>query len=176
VQCWGLNTIKGHLGNGTTVNSAIPVTVTGITNAIALSVGFGNACAALSTGAVQCWGAVGVSPERVALIPETVAGVSGAVTIATNGSTACAVTASGSIQCWGNNVYGQFGNGTSLTLSEAPVAVSGITNAVSVTAGFLNICARLSTGSVQCWGYNNTGQLGNGTLTQSNVPVTVTGY
>ena len=50
---------------------------------------------------------------------------------------------------------------------------TGITNATSVVAngdGF-SFCALLATGGVDCWGYNNGGQLGNGTFTNSDAPV-----
>ncbi|MEZ4681268.1 MAG: hypothetical protein R2932_44345 [Caldilineaceae bacterium] len=36
-------------------------------------------------------------------------------------------------------------------------------------------CARLVNGTVQCWGDNSQGQLGNGTRSASMVPVTVGG-
>jgi len=55
------------------------------------------------------------------------------------------------------------------------LAITGITNALSVTSGSFGYCAVLSTGGVDCWGYGATGQLGNGKSTSSNVPVAVTG-
>ena len=55
---------------------------------------------------------------------------------------------------------------------------SGFVNSVfanPVDTGEYHTCAVLSTGQVKCWGNNSTGQLGNGTLTQSPTPITVPG-
>ena len=53
--------------------------------------------------------------------------------------------------------------------------VSGITNAKAVATGYQYSCAVLTSGSVQCWGINSYGNLGNNSKTSSSVPVTVTG-
>ncbi len=85
----------------------------------------------------------------------------------------CALLSTGQVNCWGYNHYGQLGNGTT-TNSDVPVAVTGISDAKAIASnnnsGF---CAVLSTGQVKCWGFNNYGQLGNGTTTNSDVPVLV---
>ena len=57
-----------------------------------------------------------------------------------------------------------------------PVAVSGITDALSVSAGGFHSCALLADKTVKCWGGNWYGQLGNGTTTDSPVPVLVSGF
>lgn len=85
----------------------------------------------------------------------------------------CAVT-EGKVQCWGRNTSGQLGNG-STTNALSPVFVSGITDAVEVSAGARHTCARLLGGTVWCWGDNTEGQLGNGSFTSSSVPVQSTG-
>ncbi|MGH2902659.1 MAG: RCC1 domain-containing protein [Solirubrobacteraceae bacterium] len=87
----------------------------------------------------------------------------------------CALVSEGSIDCWGENYYGQVGNGTNRNKYTAPVAVSGISTAIEVAAGGFHTCALLSGGSVDCWGYNKYGELGDGTKQERTTPVAVSG-
>ena len=53
--------------------------------------------------------------------------------------------------------------------------VSEISNVTAITNGYRHACAVLDNKSVQCWGRNNYGQLGDGTRVDRNVPTAVTG-
>jgi hypothetical protein len=53
--------------------------------------------------------------------------------------------------------------------------VSGISTALQVAAGYVNSCAVLSGGGVDCWGDNASGELGDGSSTGSSTPVAVPG-
>jgi prepilin-type N-terminal cleavage/methylation domain-containing protein len=171
--------LSGTLPEGVTFDTATG-TFTGPSawnfQATQIDMTFSSACALLTTGEARCWGAVAggsSSPVAVADLPSSVA------SIAVGWSHACARLADGTVRCWGSNGSGQLGNGevalssgqvTVRTSSEDANPLSGV---ASIDAGDSHTCAVLSTGEARCWGQNGSGQLGDGTTTQSTSPVTV---
>ncbi len=178
IKCWGSNS-AGQLGNNTTANSNVPVTVTGITNATSISAGSEHTCATLATGEIKCWGdngfgKLGNGTTTDSNVPVTVTGITNATSVSNLSAHTCATLATGELKCWGYNSGGQLGNNTTAN-SNVPVTVTGITNATTVSVGNMHTCTALATGEIKCWGSNSAGQLGNNTTANSYVPVTVTG-
>jgi alpha-tubulin suppressor-like RCC1 family protein len=181
VECWG----DGVLGNGTNTMSSTPVQVTGLASGIAsIAAGLGHVCALTTAGALVCWGSDDGDPDGgPASVPEPVSGMSsGVAAVALGESHSCALTTVGAVSCWGSNQYGQLGNGAPLdgdaspASSPVPVPVSGLPSSIaSIGGGYNHSCAVTTGGAALCWGDNANGQLGNGTTTNSSVPVPVTG-
>jgi alpha-tubulin suppressor-like RCC1 family protein len=191
VECWGLNN-GDQLGNGTGTNSSTPVAasyLSGLT-VTAIAPGEFHVCALLSGGTVQCWGNndwgdLGNGTETNSSTPVAVSGLSGVTAISTGDLFACALLSGGTVQCWGFNASGELGNSSTTgpqtcsssegsgACSTTPVAVTGLSGVTDVSVGYLSACALVSGGSVQCWGLNSSGQLGNGTTTSSDTPVPV---
>ena len=165
VQCWGQNGL-GQLGDGTGNDSASPVDVLGMTDAVAIAAGTLHACALRSTGTVLCWGddewaqlGDGVIPDggdNYEFAPVDVVGLSGVTAITAGGFSTCALLTNGTVWCWGNNGLGQLGDGTQ-KLRASPVSVQGISNAIAIAIGTSKACALLSTGAAKCWGGGNLG-------------------
>ena len=94
------------------------------------------------------------------------------------GSHSIALASDGTVYTWGFNQYGQLGNNTT-TNSRSPIAVqvAGTPLAgktiVQIAAGADHSLALDSDGALYAWGSNAYGQLGNGTTTNSSVPVAV---
>jgi alpha-tubulin suppressor-like RCC1 family protein len=81
------------------------------------------------------------------------------------------------VWAWGANQSGQLGNGTT-TNSDIPVQVSGLTGivAIAITEHWMgSVTVLKSDGTVWAWGYNGDGEMGNGTTTNSDTPVQVSG-
>jgi len=136
VMCWGKND-QGQLGNAATVDSAIPVTVSGLGTAISIDTGYAHACAVLTNGAVQCWGdndsgQLGNGANMDSLTPVTVFGITNAIAVAAGNFHSCALLATGTVYCWGS--IGALGNGSTAS-SSTPVPVSGINTAIAMDVG-----------------------------------------
>jgi alpha-tubulin suppressor-like RCC1 family protein len=184
VKCWGYN-YHGELGVSATARfSSLPVRVAGISTATAITTAGSHNCALLASGQVQCWGLnlygqLGNGSTSDSSTPVTVAGITSAKAVAAGAHFSCALLASGAVKCWGHGRNAELGDGTAWPYSDSsvPVSVVGINGAVSITAGAFHACAVMSDASAQCWGYNNYGQLGNGSMTQSasNTPVRISG-
>src|SRR5213078_1861469 len=71
--------------------------------------------------------------------------------------------------------YGQLGDGTTITYRSLAVQASGVANVVAVAAGENHTVAVMNDGTAIAWGSNTYGQLGDGTTTQRNTAVPLSG-
>lgn len=178
VACWGRNDFAGELGDGTTTNSSTPVAVSGLTDAVAIAAGNVHTCALKSNGTVACWGSngggsLGDGTTTDRHTPVAVAGLANVVAITAGLGDTCALRDDGTAACWGDNGSGQGGNGSQFSPVKTPVAVSGLTHAVAIVAGYDHVCALKDDGRVVCWGNNALRQLGDGSA--NNYSTTPTG-
>ncbi|MFG6439419.1 PKD domain-containing protein [Roseateles sp. LKC17W] len=181
LKCWGFNS-TGQLGNASNTNSSTAVDVFGLeTGIVSVATAAYSTCALNQAGAVHCWGLngsgqVGDGSNVNRSTPVAVSGLgSGVVAISAGWEHMCALTSAGAVKCWGAGSNGQLGQG-SIANSRTPVDVVGLSSGVlAISTGAYHSCALTSAGAVRCWGGNFSGQLGNGTTTNSTAPVAVQG-
>lgn len=175
VQCWGNNTYSTY-GDGTTTSSKIPV-ATGLTGVTSLKMGVNGACALMSGGTVKCWGMnqgdVGNNTVTQVKSPATVLGIANATAIAKGVGHSCALLSDKTVKCWGQNSLGQLGLGNLTNTRQPTNVVSGLTNVEKISARVSTTCAILTDKTVKCWGNNDNGQIGDGTIVNRTTPVSV---
>jgi hypothetical protein len=196
VFSWGENS-TGQLGNGVTGGTSdTPAAVSlrsGVTP-IAIAAGGGSgggdpespmyaAYAIGSDGSVYAWGdnsngALGdgstVANSPTPVVVSLPSGVTATAISAAQGA-GYAIGSDGKLYAWGDNDFGKLGNGSTATNSLSPVVVSlptGVTP-TAVAGGYESSYAIGSDGHVYAWGDNFYGELGNGSTTNSNIPVVV---
>jgi alpha-tubulin suppressor-like RCC1 family protein len=86
---------------------------------------------------------------------------------------ACAIVRTHAF-CWGFNTFGQLGAGDTNSPRLTPGAVGQLGRVGEIATGGRHTCARAASGPIRCWGLNFNGQLGDGTTTDSSLPVPVT--
>ncbi len=178
VYCWG-NWSTGELGVGIIEPTVTPVLVTLPNNQTAISIAAGVAftCAATTTGSAYCWGTNdegqtgigsissqrqgGVMYPTAVLIPNGV----NIVQVTAGLERACALDSAGNAWCWGRNYNGSFGDGTYIRDSPSPrrVDLPAGTALSSISTGWYHTCGLTTTGTLLCWGTNDSGELGTGT-------------
>jgi alpha-tubulin suppressor-like RCC1 family protein len=153
-------------------------------------------CAVLISGGVDCWGGnsvgqlgIGIDDGPDSTSPVAVIGVgkvgtlSGVASLVGALSSYCALLTSGGVGCWGQGMWGELGDATNEARyrTAAPVAVAGVggtgtlSGVTSVVTGGMSYCAVLTSGGLACWGDNQGGELGNGTMTGPESCLTLAG-
>ena len=179
--CWGSNS-AGELGDGTYEKRYMPTPVVGLGGDVAsVTAGGNHTCAVTADGGLVCWGSNGLGQLGDGTVtghntPAPVSGLASGVT-AVDASLfhTCAVAFGIGALCWGRNDYGTLGDGTTeMRLMPTPVSrlASGI---LIVTAGEEHTCALKENGEALCWGRNDLGQLGDGTVFTRSLAVEVNG-
>lgn len=112
----------------------------------------------------------------ISTTPGAPSGLGGKVAqVATGGYHSCALKENGRVFCWGYNARGQLGTGVAGGWETTPVQIDLPTRATAIAAGHEHTCAVLRNRTLACWGYNNEGQLGDGTTVTRASPTLVPG-
>ena len=144
------------------VSGTAEITVTTVSFA-SLYAGYGSTCGLTAAGAAYCWG----------VIPTAVGGGVALASIVVGTYHTCGLTAGGAAYCWGDNSYGELGDGTTTARSGSqPTLVAGGLTFASLTAGLRHTCGVTTGGSVYCWGADDRGQLGDGSIGSTVVRLT----
>ncbi|MFG2112171.1 Ig-like domain repeat protein [Streptomyces sp. NPDC048718] len=180
VLAWGRGD-SGQLGDGANTNSSTPVEVD-IPDGVEITdidAGFDFGYALTSEGRVLAWGANyygqlgdGTTTSRPTPVYTDLPAGTRITDISGGGNQTLAVTSDHRLLVWGYNNRGQLGDGTTTTRTRpVELTLPGGAEAESVTAGPYHSLVLTTDGRVYGWGYNAYGQLGDGTETNSLVPV-----
>lgn len=185
--CWGRND-WGQLGSTRTARFRTePTLVSGGLAFQSISSGSLHTCAVTPDGLAYCWGnnsigQIGASNVfGLTSMPVRVSGGLSFASVSAGDEHSCGVTTMGAGYCWGFNLDGQLGNGmTAYTPVRVPTLVAGGLTFASVSAGRGSVrgahtCGITPGGLAYCWGSNVVGQLGDGSMVSSAVPVRVGG-
>ncbi|WP_018395864.1 PKD domain-containing protein [Bacillus sp. 37MA] len=186
-EVWGVGyNLHGQLGNGTTTNSLVLVKMKLPVDRHAVSIAAGGGSfmsVLLDNGEVwnigdNIYGQIGIGSSLASIkdLTKMILPVGRhAVSIAAGIYQTNVTLDNGEVWSAGYNYTGALGDGTN---TNAKVAVKmklpAGRSAVSATGGFNRTSVTLDNGEVWSTGHNTTGQLGNGTTTDSKVPVKMT--
>jgi len=203
VYCWGHNNL-GQLGNASRTDSAAPVRVvfpSPFFGATAIASGRNHTCALVMQSAnaavkrMFCWGdnasfqlgttvtsyCGSATCDAVPVEQTTADGQRffwGSVTAGGNHTCGNVGGVNGNLECFGSNQSGELGNGqtspTPVATPQTVVSQTSVRHFTQPSAGSDHTCA-LNGSSVMCWGFNFSGQLGNGNTSTQSSPVSVSG-
>ena len=182
VWAWGDNRY-GQCGLSQMSVISAPVCIQSLTQVIAIAAGDYHSLALTSDGRVWSWGRnqfgqLGDQTTINRFKPSHVFGLEHMIDIAAGSrGHSIALHSNGSLWAWGNNMFGQLGDGTQ-TNRSIPVQVmnsnlSYVEDIKSIAAGHYHSLALTIEGNVLSWGYNASGQLGDGSNLNQLYPVRV---
>ncbi|HYN10569.1 MAG TPA: hypothetical protein VES67_24510 [Vicinamibacterales bacterium] len=188
------------LGHNEPVDSYTLYPVPGLTGVVAAAVSSAS-YAVLADGQILAWGAGGAGvlgttplseleeraqPRMRSNTPSPVAVKFDAVDVSAQ-EHVLARARDGSVYAWGRGDFGQLGIGplpvinfrtrspSALNYMPFPVRVPNLADVVAISAGARHSLALLKDGTVQAWGENKWGQIGDGTTVNRDTPTPVPG-
>jgi alpha-tubulin suppressor-like RCC1 family protein len=172
LECWGKNT-EDQFGINSQTNSSIPLESASGDTFATVSVGYKHACGTTIAGDTQCWGygdngrlANGSLADES--VPSTINGgqVFTSLSLGTNNHS-CGFESDGTGYCWGKNDTGRIGNNGGAGVEYlSPVLIDtswmvGSTTFTQMSSSGSHNCAISGDGKPYCWGYDNSGELGD---------------
>ena len=183
--------ISGQLGDDEIASSSTPVQVSGLPGGVeAIAAGGSHGLALKDDGTVWAWGdnqygQLGNETNTSSSTPVRVSNLGGVEAIASGLRYSLALNEDGTMWAWGSNQFGQLGDGSttdatattcenkgvgagmssSCTDSNTPVQIREVDGIKAIAAGGAHGLALKDDGTVWAWGFNQSGQLGNGTNT-----------
>jgi len=181
---WGANT-RGKLGDGTTTQRTSPVQIGTDRNWASVSAGSNHTLAVKTDGTLWAWGGntngqlgngqdgTGIESTRPIQIGTDRDWASVSAGGNMSGSFSMAIKRNGSLWGWGINLSGRTGLGTTAGNTTTPTRVGTATNWESVSAGSTYAVGTRTDGTLWVWGFNQYGQLGDGSTATRNAPVQI---
>lgn len=197
---WGSNSAKQAVPGSNSQSIASPTQVGGVTSAVSVAAGSDFSTALLSDGTISVWGGgngvskvpglngvASISAGQSTLLalkrdgtvwqwpfgasaPTQVPGLQNISAVSAGGGHYLALNRSGQVWAWGSNTYGQLGVGSAESRIDTPQMVSGLSDVISIAAGYSHSLAADYSGQVYAWGSNGNGQLGNGRTQNNSTP------
>jgi alpha-tubulin suppressor-like RCC1 family protein len=180
--CWGYNK-NGQLGDGTTTGKSVPVAVRrqpGYQSISASSWSYGT-CALSRHDEIWCWGRnelgqLGLGTfDAGSTLSKIVRGELKFDSVSYGHLHVCGLTLTGEGYCWGDGTRGKLGNGGADQKSAEPVAIAGGLSFKSIGVADRHSCGVATSGDAYCWGANDNGQLGDGSIEPRSTPTLVEG-
>ena len=174
IWSWGCNK-KGQLGDGTTTDSYNPKKITTGTKFIKIEAGCLVSFAIdenrdLWGWGDNRWGQLGYETEDIKNIPTKLNLNIKVKDISAKYYHNLLIDTEGNIWSWGDNGHGQVGNGNKEDSVKKPIQILQGTKFSKVATVIYFSLALDTNGNLWTWGWNNYGQLGNGTQTDCYIP------
>lgn len=158
--CWGITPLRDYTSqtHAEMVGKTSPAAVAGLDGVVQLGLGTGLLCALTRDERVLCVPGDGTHPPSPLRAVTYEHALGAPVELAVGGATACVRHAGGAVSC---------------THGRAFRRIDGLTDAARIAAGYDHTCVVTRRGLARCFGKNNNGQLGDGTLVARDTPLAV---